>query len=131
MARSSIEDFSDATHTALSTSRPPISCCWSPPPPGVFKINVDGASSNLEGISSIRVIIGDCKGETVVALCKPLQSHYPAELVEVLAMEQGILLAQELHLPCVMCENDASNVVNAINDSATRTPFGHIIHDII
>ena len=46
-------------------------------------------------------------------------------------MEQGILLAQELHLPCVMCENDASNVVNAINDSATRTPFGHIIHDII
>ena len=131
MARSSIEDFSDATHTALSTFRPPISCCWSPPPPGVFKINVDGASSNLEGISSIGVIIRDCKGETVVVLCKPLQSHYPAELVEVLAMEQGILLAQELHLPCVMCENDASNVVNAINDSATRTPFGHIIHDII
>ena len=131
MARSSIEDFSDATHTTLSTSRPPISCCWSPPPPGVFKINVDGASSNLEGISSIGVIIRDCKGETVVALCKPLQSHYPVELVEVLAMEQGILLAQELHLPCVMCENDASNVVNAINDSATRTPFRHIIHDII
>ena len=131
MARSSIEDFSDATHTTLSTSRPPIYCCWSPPPPGVFKINVDGASSNLEGIFSIGVIIRDCKGETVVALCKPLQSHYPAELVEVLAMEQGILLAQELHLPCVMCENDASNVVNAINDSATRTPFGHIIHDNI
>ena len=131
MARSSIEDFSDATHTTLSTSRPPISCYWSPPPPSVFKINVDGASSNLEGISSIGVIIRDCKGETVVALCKPLQSHYPAELVEVLAMEQGILLAQELHLPCVMCENDASNVVNAINDFATRTPFGHIIHDII
>ena len=75
MARSSIEDFSDATHTTLSTSRPPISCCWLPPPPGVFKINVDGASSNLEGISSIGVIIRDCKGETVVALCKPLQSH--------------------------------------------------------
>ena len=59
------------------------------------------------------------------------QPRYPAELVEVLAIEQGFLLAQELHLPCVMCESDASNVVNAINDSAIGTSFGHIIQDII
>ena len=131
MARNSIEDFSDAAYTDLSTSRLPLSCCWSPPPPGVFKINVDGASSDLEGISSIGVIIRDCKGETVAALCKLLQSHYPAELVEILALEQGIVLAQELHLPCAMCESDASTVVNAINDSAIGTPFGHIIQDII
>ena len=131
MARNPIEDFTDAAYTDLSTSRPLLSSCWSPPPPGVFKINVDGASSDLEGISSIGVIIRDCKGETVAALCKPLQSHYPTELVEIIALEQGILLAQELHLPCVLCESDASNVVNAINDSATGTPFGHIIQDII
>ena len=131
MARSSFEVSSDASTTDLSTPRPPLSCCWSPPPPGVFKINVDGASSDLKGISSIGVIIRDCKGETVAALYKPLQSHYSAELVEVLAMEQGILLAQELHLPRVMFESDASNVVSAINDSATGTPFGHIIQDII
>ena len=29
-----------------------------------------------------------------------------------------------------MFESDASNVINAINDSALRTPFGHIILDI-
>ena len=71
-ARNTIEDFTDAAYTDLSTSRPLLSSCWSPPPPGVFKINADGASSDLEGISSIGVIIRDCKGETVAALCKPL-----------------------------------------------------------
>lgn len=131
MARSSIEDFSDATTIDLSTPRPTLSCYRSPPPPGVFKINVDETSSDLEGTSSIGVIIRDCKGETIAALCKPLLSHYPAELVEVLTVEQGILLAQELQLPLVMFESDASNVINAINDSATGTPYGHIIQDII
>ncbi|XP_075645719.1 uncharacterized protein LOC142616838 [Castanea sativa] len=131
MARSSIEDFSVAATNDLYTPRPTPSSCWSPPPPGVFKINVDGASSDLEESSSIGVIIIDCNGETVAALCKPLQSHYPAELVEVFAMEQGILLAQELQLPRVMFESDASNVINAINDFALGTSFGHIIQDII
>ena len=99
MAKSSIEDFNDAATIDLFTPRPIHTCCWSPPPPGVFKINVDGASSDLEGNSSIGVIIRDCKGQTIAALRKPLQAHYSAELVEVLAMEQGTLLPQELQLP--------------------------------
>ena len=61
----------------------------------------------------------------------PFQSHFSAELVEILALEQGILLAQDMQLTCVMFECDASNVINAVNDSAIGTPFGHIIQDII
>ncbi|XP_030941627.1 uncharacterized protein LOC115966551 [Quercus lobata] len=87
MARSSIEDFSDAATIDFSAPRPTLASCWSPPPPGVFKINVDGASSDLDGTSSIGVIIRDFNGETFAALCKPLQSHFPAELVEVLTLE--------------------------------------------
>ena len=45
-------------------------------------------------------------------------------------MEQGILLAQELQLSWVMLESDALIVINAINDSAFGTPYGHIIQDI-
>ena len=62
---------------------------------------------------------------------KPLQSHFSAELVEILALEQGILLAQDMQLTRVMFECDASNVINAVNDSAIGTLFGHIIQDII
>ena len=131
MARSSIKDFSNAATIDFYAPRPTLASCWSPPPPGVFKINVDGASSALDGTSSIGVIIRDCNGETFAVLCKPLQSHFPAELAEVLALEQGILLAQDLQLTHVMIESDASNVINAVNDSALGTPFGHIIQDII
>ena len=41
------------------------------------------------------------------------------------------MLAQELQLPRMMFESDASNVIKAIIDSAFRAPFGHIIQDII
>ncbi|XP_065633351.1 uncharacterized protein LOC136069109 [Quercus suber] len=129
-AKNSIEEFNDVATIDLFTPRPSHTYCWSPPPPDVFKINVDGSSSDLEEFSSIGVIIRDCKGQTVAAFCKLLQSHYTAELVEVLAIEQGILLAQELQLSRVMFEGDALTVINAINDSTFGTPYGHIIQDI-
>ena len=130
MAKNLIEEFNEAASTNLFTPRPSKLYSWSPPPPGVFKINVDGSSSDLEESSSIRVIIRDCKGQTVAAFYKPLQSHFSVELVEVLALEQGIFLAQELQLSRVMFESDALSVINAINDSAFGTPYGHIIQDI-
>ena len=130
MAKNSIEELNDAVTIDLFTPRPSHSSCWSPPPPDVFKVNVDGSSSDLEESSSIGVIIRDCKGQTVAAFCKPLQSHYSANLVEVFAMEQGILLAQELQLSRVMFESDALTVINAIKDFAFGTPYGHIMQDI-
>ena len=130
MAKNSIEELKDSVTIDLFTPRPSHLACWSPPPPSVFKVNVDGSSSDLEESSSIGVIIRDCKGQTVAAFCKPLQSHYSADLVKVFAMEQGILLAQELQLSQVTFEGDALTVINAINDSAFGTPYGHIIQDI-
>ena len=93
MAKNLIEEFNEAAFTDLYTPRPSHLYSWSLPPPGVFKIKVDGSSSDLEESSSIGVIIRDCKGQTVAAFYKPFQSHFTAELVEVLALEQGILLA--------------------------------------
>ena len=67
-----------------------------PRPSGVFKVNVDGASSDQDGSSSVGVVIRDSKGQIKAALCLPLQSHFSAELTEVFALEQGVLFAQEL-----------------------------------
>ena len=58
--------------------------------------NVDGASSDQDGSSSVGVVIRDSNGQTMAALCLPLQSHFSAELTEVFALEQGVLFAQEL-----------------------------------
>ena len=130
MAKNLIKDFNDAASSDLCTPRPSQLHSWSRPPPGVFKINVDRSSSDLEESSSIGVIIRDCKGQTIAAFCKPLQSHFSAELVEVFAVEQGIFLARELQLSQVMLESDALLVINAINDSTFGTYYGHIIQDI-
>ncbi|KAK9986583.1 hypothetical protein SO802_031534 [Lithocarpus litseifolius] len=97
---------------------------------GVFKINVDGATSDQGRNSSIGVIIRDCNGQVVAAFSKYLLGRFAAEQVEALAMEQGILLAQELRLSRVILESDALAVIQAINDNSTGSDLGHLLQGI-
>nr|XP_023913516.1 uncharacterized protein LOC112025081 [Quercus suber] len=120
MARNAVEDFACSANWDFDSVRPAASN-WVLPPPGIFKVNVDGASSEHDGSSSVGVVIRDSNGLVVAALCLPLQSHFSAELMEVFALEQGVLLAQELQLPRVIVESDALAVIQAINDKATRS----------
>ena len=94
-------------------------------------MNVDGASSEQDNFSSVGVAIKDSNGQVVAALCLPLQSYYSAELTEVFALEQGFLLAQELQLPRVIFESDSLAVIQAINDKAMGSTFGHLIQGIL
>ena len=45
---------------------------WTAPPPGAFKINVNGATSENERNSSVGVVIRDATGIVHVACCKYL-----------------------------------------------------------
>ena len=71
---------------------------WTAPPLGVFKINVDGATSKNERNSSVRVVIRDAADNVHVACCKYLQGQYSVEEVEALTMECGLILAKEQKL---------------------------------
>ena len=109
MGKNIIVDFKET-----ETSDPPLQrpLSLSPPPPHeTFKINVDGASANDGSNSSIRVIIRDDKGHPIAALSKVLQAHYLAKVVEMLALEQGVLLAQEMALSQFIFESDALKVI--------------------
>ena len=44
-----------------------------------------------------------------------------------MALLQGVLLAQELHLPRVIMESDALAAVQAINDKPTGSSSGNLI----
>ena len=57
----------------------------------MFKVNVDGASSDQEGSSSVGVVIRDSSGQVMAALCLLLQSHFSAELIEVFALELRVV----------------------------------------
>lgn len=102
-----------------------------PPPPGFFKANVDGATANLGGNSSVGVIVRDYTVQAITASCKLLKESYSANLVETMALLHGVMLAQELYLPCVILESDAFVVIQAINGKCTSSSSGHIIQDIL
>ena len=95
LTKNNINDFVCSVTWDFNQARVPLSS-WSPPPPGVHKINVNGASSESDSSSSIGVVIRDSLGQVVAALYKPLQACFPAKLTEIMALEQDVLLAQEL-----------------------------------
>ena len=102
---------------------------WAAPPLGFAKVNVDGACSiDGSGISGVGVIIRDEFGSVIAALCKALPSHFSGEWTEFLALEQGILLAQELNLSHVIFESDASSVILAVSQGNVGGPMGHFVH---
>lgn len=128
-AQSTMEDFTEAATTDLSFRRL-VPSKWEPPSPGFYKINVDGATAEHDRYSSVCVVIRDSKGQLVAALSSQLQALYPAKLVEVLAMEQGVLLAPELQLSQVIFEANALSIIQATNNNLSRNAFGHIIQEL-
>ncbi|XP_075649953.1 uncharacterized protein LOC142620475 [Castanea sativa] len=130
IAKNVVEDSYNAADWDFPQLRP-LPTKWNLPPPGFFKVNVDGATSNLGGNSSVGAIIRDYTGQVIAANYKILKAGYSADLVETLALLHGVMLAQELHLSRVLMESDALAVIQAVNDKCTGCRSGHIIQDIL
>ena len=124
------EDYKGALVVHQIRQRP-TDVRWSAPPPGYYKINVDGAIDESRRMSSVGVIIRDCEGRVVVARSKVLNAMYEAETIEAFAVEEGILLAYERGLNQVVIESDSLSVVQAINTNSIMEELGSIIQGII
>ncbi|XP_030965775.1 uncharacterized protein LOC115986680 [Quercus lobata] len=59
-----------------------------------------------------------------------LPSHYLPERTELFAMQQGVLLAQEMELSNVIFETDALSVIQAISHDLSGSEMGHLIQGI-
>ena len=107
-AKNIVEEFKKASTWDFTPLQSPLHN-WATPPLGFAKVNVDGACS-IDGssISGVGVIVRNEFGGVIATLSKALPSHFPAEWTEFIALEQGILLAQELNLTHVIFEFDAS-----------------------
>ena len=102
---------------ALNTNPTKESSRWTPPLPGVFKINVDGAMSEDGRNSSVGAVIRDSGGVDLAACSKFLQGQFSVEEVEALAMEAGILLARDMKLSQIIVESNAISIVNSVNEN--------------
>ena len=130
LARNVMNDFHEA-NTVLCPTNQASNGGWVAPPAGYFKVNVDGASPlDGLGVSGVGAIVRDDRGNVVAALSKALPSHYPAEWIEIFAMEQGVLLAQELAIPNVIFESDAASVVQAVMHDPGGGETCHLIQEI-
>ena len=103
---------------------------WTAPPPSSFKINIDGATSENEGNSSVGVVIRDVDGNVLATCCKYLQGRYLVEEVEALAMECGLLLAKGQKLSHIILEFDALIVVSNVTAAETSGWLGHVYQEI-
>ncbi|XP_023924054.1 uncharacterized protein LOC112035461 [Quercus suber] len=129
-AKNIVEEFNEASTWDLTPLQPPLHG-WVAPPSGFAKINVDGACSiDGCGISSVGVIVRDDSGRVITALCKALTSRFPAKCTEFLALEQGVLLAQELNLTHVIFESDASSIILAVSRGKNGGSMGHFVQSI-
>ena len=104
---------------------------WTPPPPGVFKVNVDGATSVDGRNSSVGAIIRDSCGAIIVACCKYLQGQFSVAKVEDVAMEAGILLARDMKISQVIIESNAASTVNNINEQLIDGSLDHLYQGIL
>ena len=84
---------------------------WTPSPPRVFKINVDGATSEDGRNSSVGVVNRDSGGVVLAACSKFLQGQFSVEEVEALTMEARILLARDMKLSQIIVESDAISML--------------------
>jgi len=103
---------------------------WSLPPPGFHKVNVDGATYPDGSSFCIGVIIRNSIGHVTAALSKPLPAHYSPEIVEVLALENGVILAHEMNISRVIFELDSLATVQFVVAMGSSGPLGHIINGI-
>ena len=104
---------------------------WRKPPNGVLKINTDGATGGDGVLSSIAVIIRDCRGQAVAALCRVLPGCFSVDDTEALAIEAGVLLARELDFQQIIIESDSLAVVQGISAKDYGGGFGHIVNGIV
>ncbi|KAL5854065.1 hypothetical protein ACOSQ4_003867 [Xanthoceras sorbifolium] len=110
--------------------RQPCSALWSPPPAGSLKLNIDAAVKSGFSVMGSSAVVRDSQGKVVAASAKPLLGFFPAELGELLALREGLLLAKELSLIIEWVELDAVNAVARVFNSCPSSFMDPIVSDI-
>ena len=97
---------------------------------GMYKINVDGATSEDSRPSSIGVIIRDNRSVTIAAMCMSLPGQYTSLGIETIAIEKGVLLAKEIGLQEILLETDALTVAQSLAAGDKGGCLDHFIQGI-
>ncbi|KAL5759510.1 hypothetical protein ACOSQ2_018348 [Xanthoceras sorbifolium] len=112
--------FKEFQHSlvCLSSSPPPPP----PPPPfpfGSLKLNSDVAVRVDSGLVGVGAVIRGVSGDIVAAVSKKFPGFFSAEVGELIALREGLLLVKSLGLKICVAEVDASNVASMVNEAGS------------
>uniref|UniRef100_A0A803PS58 Reverse transcriptase domain-containing protein n=1 Tax=Cannabis sativa TaxID=3483 RepID=A0A803PS58_CANSA len=104
---------------------------WTPPPPGLLKLNVDAAVDSSRKITGVGALIRRTDGSVAAAFSKPVLGCFASHEMEAIAMFHSLSWALQLHLPVTLIETDALKVVNALcKSSSAISSFQDLVVDI-
>ena len=105
---------------------------WKPPPPGYYKINVDGALFTKTKQAGVAVIARDEGGAVVAAMSRKLEYPLGALAIEAKALEIGVTFAEEVGLRDVVFEGDSLLIFNAVHGiGEAEVSVLNIIHGVL
>ncbi|KAL0002421.1 hypothetical protein SO802_016202 [Lithocarpus litseifolius] len=105
---------------------------WKRPPPGCFKVNIDGALFSKAKQSGIGVIVRDEEGNVIAALCKKLDFLLGTLEIKAKALEVGVQFAEEIGLRNVVFEADSLLIINSVHGvEEAVASIQNIIHGVL
>jgi ribonuclease HI len=106
---------------------------WRPPEPGIAKLNTDGAFT--KGVAGTGMVLRDSQGAIIASACRNPTACRDATEAELMAMEEGLLLAMHWTQMLLVIETDCSEACELINDATPNTSIYvfrvTIIHELI
>ena len=87
---------------------------WTPPGPGIFKANYDGAYFAEEEVAGFGVVVRNELGQVMASLAEKLAMPPTVEILEAMAARRAMIFMEELGLCRATFEGDSEIVVKAL-----------------
>ncbi|XP_050222734.1 uncharacterized protein LOC126672826 [Mercurialis annua] len=105
---------------------------WEPPPLGTIKLNTDATISVTKGMDVSSAVCRDANGSVLRWGVKLMQGVVDAELAEAHALLFGVQIASAFPGTSLICESDASNVINrTLAPVSAIDPIQLVVNDCV
>ncbi|KAK9279176.1 hypothetical protein L1049_012854 [Liquidambar formosana] len=85
-------------------------------PPGLlYKLYIDGAWAKATGIGGMGIVIRSAKGIFIAGMAKKIPFMRSAQMVETIALREGLQFALDMGIRGLMVESDAKGIIDCLN----------------
>ncbi|KAK9281023.1 hypothetical protein L1049_003915 [Liquidambar formosana] len=89
---------------------------WCPPTGSLFKINADGAWVVKDNVGGVGIVIRNGDGMFIAGMAKKFQYMGSAQMVEALALREGLQFALDISIKGLVVETDAKGLIDGLKN---------------